>query len=364
MNSIPRIGYVPFSPTFTAPGDRRRFVAYARARNLQFELARFDERYDVVVLSEKADISIWCDYQKGKIVFDSIDSYLSIPRTNWRQLLRGPLWYALRRHKRLRDYLSSLRALCRRADAVVCTTNEQRETISHFCNNVYVILDVHSTVARDVKTHYGASQPFRLVWEGLPPNLPQLATLAPILRMLAKHRDFELHVISDPGKSRHQKGFRQFDSQRFLSRHFDRVCFHKWDEETCSQILSSCDLALIPIDLNDPFVTGKPENKLMLLWRVGLPVIAAATPAYQRAMQQVKTPEFACENDDQWINALEKMMSSELTRKEAATRGRRYAEGEYGAAVMIARWDAMFESLGFSFGTSPSAHERQSVPGK
>src|SRR5262249_31918656 len=212
------------------------------------------------------------------------------------------------------------------------------------------ILDIHSTVATEIKTEYVAGQPFRLVWEGLPTNIPQLATLAPVLRVFSEHRDFELHVVSDPGRSRNQNGIGLFDSQRLLTRHFDRVCFHKWEEETCSRILSSCDLAIIPIDLKDRFVTGKPENKLLLLWRIGLPVIAAATPAYRRAMQQVNTPDFACEDEAQWINALEKMMSSELIRKEAATRGRLYAESERGAAVMITRWDAMFESLGFSFG--------------
>ena len=34
-----RIGYVPMSNSFEAPGDRRRFVAYAKARNLEFTLA-------------------------------------------------------------------------------------------------------------------------------------------------------------------------------------------------------------------------------------------------------------------------------------------------------------------------------------
>jgi glycosyltransferase involved in cell wall biosynthesis len=355
MNNIPRIGYVPFSPTFTAPGDRRRFVAYAHARNLPFELARFDQRYDVVVLSEIADISIWSKYQQGRIVFDFIDSYLSVPRTNWRQLLRGPVWYALGKHKKFQDYLSSLKAMCRRANAVVCTTDEQRELIGHFCENVHVILDIHSMVATGVKTNYVASQPFRLAWEGLASNLTQLAILAPVLRTLSKHRDFELHVVSDPGKSRNPYGFGLFDSQRFLARHFNHICFHQWEEQTFSQILSSCDLAIIPIKTSDRFVTGKPENKLLLLWRIGLPVVAAATPAYRRAMQQVKTPEFACENEAQWIDALEKMMSSEPTRKEAATRGRLYAEGEHGAAAMIARWDAMFASLGFYFGAASSA---------
>src|SRR6185312_15235316 len=76
-----RIGYVPYSGRFTKPGDRRRFVAYARARNLEFEVADPDKRYDLVVLSETADISVWPDYRHGKIVYDLIDSYLSVPRT-------------------------------------------------------------------------------------------------------------------------------------------------------------------------------------------------------------------------------------------------------------------------------------------
>jgi hypothetical protein len=69
----PRIGYAPFSASLTHPGDRRRFPAYAQARNLPFELARPDERYDVVVLTEFADISVWHEYDKGKVVYDCID---------------------------------------------------------------------------------------------------------------------------------------------------------------------------------------------------------------------------------------------------------------------------------------------------
>ena len=168
---------MPYSPTLKAPGDRRRFVAYAQARNLPFELARFEERYDIVILSEVADLSIWPNYRQGKVVYDLINSYLSIPRTNWRQLLRGPAWYALGRHKRLQDYLSSLRAMCRRADAVVCTTDEQKEAISQFCSNTHVILDIHSTVATKIKTQYTASRPFRLVWEGLASNLSATADI-------------------------------------------------------------------------------------------------------------------------------------------------------------------------------------------
>jgi hypothetical protein len=42
-----------------------------------------------VVLSELADISIWAKYRHGKIVYDCIDSYFVIPRTDVKQMLRG-----------------------------------------------------------------------------------------------------------------------------------------------------------------------------------------------------------------------------------------------------------------------------------
>ena len=70
--SPPRIGYVPYSASLTHPGDLRRFVAYARARNLPFEVARPDGRYDVVVLSELSDISVWSEYRGGKVVTISL----------------------------------------------------------------------------------------------------------------------------------------------------------------------------------------------------------------------------------------------------------------------------------------------------
>ena len=288
--SLPRVGYVPHSTNLLAPGDRRRFGAYARARNLRFELASPGERYDLVVLSESADISVWPDYQYGKLVYDLIDSYLSVPRADPNQLLRGSAWYLLRRHKKFRpDYLNSIRAMCRRADAVVCSTQEQNEIIKKLCSNVHVILDIHSMVVKKLKTEYSASTPFRLVWEGLPSNLLQLAEIAPVVRSLAKERALELHVVTDATRDRLKGMLGEIDSRKFLARHFSNTKFHEWHEQTCSNIITSCDLALIPINLDDPFVRGKPENKLLLLWRMGMPVVVSQTPAYRGAMADVGT---------------------------------------------------------------------------
>ena len=70
-----RIGYVPMSNSFNSPGIRR-FVYYASKRNLTFEIADPLKKYDLVVITQNADLSIWSQYEAGgaKIVYDFIDS--------------------------------------------------------------------------------------------------------------------------------------------------------------------------------------------------------------------------------------------------------------------------------------------------
>jgi glycosyltransferase involved in cell wall biosynthesis len=96
---------------------------------------------------------------------------------------------------------------------------------------------------------------------------------------------------------------------------------------------------------------------------MGLPVVAAATPAYREAMTEVGTPELACVNDAEWILAIERMMSDEDLRRDSAERGRKYAETVYGPDAILARWDSMFASIGFSFDTqSEQATAQAAIP--
>ena len=350
---VPRIGYVPYSATLEMPGDRRRFAAYAKARNLPFELARPEERYDLVVLSELADISVWCDYPHGKVVYDLIDSYLAIPRSNVKQWLRGPAWFIMGRHRRLRiDYWAAIQNMCRRADAVVCTTEEQKCNIQRYCQNTHIILDVHTAVVRSIKQDYRCGEPFNLVWEGLPSNISQLEQIHEVLGAINRHRPLVLNLVTDPDQRRLLGRFGRAQSIDLAHKVFDSVLLHTWDEVKCSEIIRGCDLAVIPIDLSDPFVSGKPENKLLLLWRMGMPVVTSATPAYQRAMLGAGTEGFACRDQEEWMTAIECMISDESLRREVGTCGRAFAEMHYSEEALLACWDRMFASLGFSFHSS------------
>ena len=354
----PRIGYAALSATLAAPGDRRRFAAYAKARHLTFEPASPEERYDLVVLSEASDISVWCDYPHGKIVYDLVDSYLAEPRTTVKPWLRGVVWYATGRHRRVRfDYRETVRDMCRRADAVVCTTEEQKKDIGRYCHNVRVVLDVHDAVVRTTKKDYRAGEPFNLVWEGLPSNLPQIVTIRDVLRDIHKRRPLVLHIVTDPDQPRFLGHFGRVQSLDLARRTFDEVRLHPWEERTAADIMCGFDLAVIPIDLSDPFVAGKPQNKLLLFWRMGMPVVASATPAYRRSMGEAGLESLACSDRGEWAAALDRMMTDENLRRAAGERGRAVTQRLYNTESLLARWDSVFASIGFAFGAERSLRE-------
>ena len=346
----PRIGYVPYNLSLRKPGDRRRFVAYAKARNLQFEIADPTKKYDLVVLSEVADISQWCNYPHGKVVFDFIDSYLTIPRTSLKQWLRGIVFFMVGRHRRFRlNYWEVLRDMCRRADAVVCTTEEQRINIQPYCKNIHIVHDVHSSVVRKTKENYQCKEPFNLVWEGLPSNLSQLKQLKNVFQSIHKNRKIVLNIVTDREYARVLGRFCKVKSLNLIKKIFSEVKFHDWNEATCADIIQGCDLAVIPIDLEDQFVTGKPENKLLLLWRMGMPVVTSATPAYLRAMNEVGCTSLACKNENEWLVSIKKMMDDAAMRRDAGEKGKVFAEKNFGEKVLLERWDAVFASLDFTF---------------
>ncbi|OHE76493.1 MAG: hypothetical protein A3F67_12255 [Verrucomicrobia bacterium RIFCSPHIGHO2_12_FULL_41_10] len=344
-----RIGYVPYSFDFSAPGDRRRFVYYARTRKLNFELADSKKKYDLVVLSENADLSVWSRYDHGRLIYDLIDSYLAIPKTNWKGLLRGAAKFATRQSRYLQlNHWAAVGNMCRRADAVICATEEQQQDISQYNQNVHTVLDVHTGVTQIIKTDYEAHQPFRIVWEGLPQTVHSLTALTSVFQTLKKRYDLELHVVTDLEYYRYLRRYGKSKTNDSIKDILPNIKIHPWCEKDCAKIITSCDLAVIPLALNDPFAVGKPENKLLLLWRLAMPVVTSTTPAYARAMQKsgVNT---SCRTSDEWIETLERLIMDESERRRIGLLGKEFTEREVNEEKLLSRWDQVFSSVGFSF---------------
>jgi len=340
-----RIGYVPISSDLHSPGDRRRFVYYARQRNLHFEIADPAESYDVVILSQCADLSVWRQYSKGRVVYDLIDSYLAIPKTDFKGQIRGLAKFISRQSRHLQlNYWKAIEAMCRRADAVICATDEQKSDIVKFCSNTHIILDAHGMASRTIKKNYSANRPFRIVWEGLPQTMRSLGLIHPILDRLRQKYPLELHIVTDLEYYRYLGCFGKRKTIDDAQTIFPDAKLHEWKESSLSNTICSCDLAVIPLSSDDPFAYGKPENKLLLFWRMGMPVVASATPAYARAMSGAGL-QMACLSDSEWSVILEAHLTDESLRREAGEKGLVYTKLNYSEGSLLASWDRLFCSL-------------------
>jgi glycosyltransferase involved in cell wall biosynthesis len=339
------------SESLESPGDKRRFAFYANRRNLHFEIADYSKDYDIIVATQSADLSIWSKYQRGqtKIIYDFIDSYLAINKNNVKGILRGLAKYVSGQSRYLKlNHWRALAEMCSRADAVICSTIEQKTDIKKFCSNTHIILDTHMGAVRSTKSDYRKNDPFRLVWEGLPENLGSLILLKPVIRNLSMHCPIEFHVITDSVRyNRYLGPFGKLDNLNAAKKIFQNVKFHEWSETDLADIVCSCDVAVIPLNLSDPFVSGKPENKLLLFWRMAMPVITSATPAYTRAMQAAGM-NYVAKREIDWQEMLERMILDENARTRAGTMGKAYAESEHSEEKLLEKWDAVFYSLGWS----------------
>lgn len=345
-----RIAYDGYSADFSHPGDRRRFAAYAAHRGLRYERPVAGREYDVVLATHNGDVAGWTARKRRecgrfKFVFELVDSYFVRTGIGHRYL-KGIARYALGTDTRLSpDFLKTLIRACESADAVICSTEEQRERILRYNPRVFLSFDWFGGDLGTPKTDYARRERLHIVWEGQAVTLENLLALREPLNDLRDR--IELHVVTDPVLRRYFGRFGFSDSRQILLGIEAPIAFHPWERSTFSGHIIAADLAVIPIDTRRAMMRGKPENKLVLLWQLGMPVLTSSTPAYERAMEAAGL-DLVCRDAAEWGDKLERMIAASAAKLEAiAAQGRRHALRAYSAAEFQARFDAAFSAAGF-----------------
>jgi hypothetical protein len=341
-----RVGYAPLSPSLEQPGDRRRFPWYAERRGLRFEIADPGQDYDVVVVSQRADIVRWAEHGgRALLVYDLIDAYLAGSANDWKSRGRGVAKYAIGEIARpVAQYRQAIEAMAARADAVVCSTPEQRRDIQRFADNIHVVLDAHFELGARMKSDHRAGPTLNLLWEGQAENLPALEVVAQALRWSTLADRAAVHLFTDLAYYRYLRRIGRRSSVKLGRAMFPKVFFYEWNPYLFAAVAGGCDMALVPIDLTTPLTAGKPENKLLLFWRLGLPALVSASEAHTRVTREAGV-DMTCRTDEDWRWALERYGPDADARREAAHRGRDYVEQHHTEEQLLARWDRVFESI-------------------
>jgi len=124
------------------------------------------------------------------------------------------------------------------------------------------------------------------------------------------------------------------------------VRVHQWNAGTLKQVAQECDLAIVPVDLTDSLARGKAENRMVIFWRLGLPVLASASPANIRAAARCGFEDkVICTTAEDWKRNLQDLLAQSGERLPIAMAGQTLALTDYSEESLAQRWDHLFESL-------------------
>lgn len=346
LNNL-RIGYVPVSQDLKYPTDRRLFCHYAKKRNINYEIATVESKYDILIIPQQADLTVWRRVNENtKIIFIFENSYLSVDKSNIKNRLRGAAKFLTRQHKYLETYSNSLVKMCQRASTVICATKEQSAEIEPYCKNIHVFSAFQENATKKRKELYSTDNIFKIVWEGLPSSIGTFQVIMQALTEIEKKYNISIHLITDIKSFRWLNKIGETPTKKIIEKTFTikNVYLYEWNEDMLSSICTSADLAIIPIPLDDPLYVGKPENKLLLFWKMGIPTITSATPAYVRAMEQCGL-SMTCTTMQDWINTIEYYIVNEEDRRKAGEQGIIFTKEKYNEDILLKHWDEMFISI-------------------
>jgi hypothetical protein len=342
-----KIGYYPYRKDFNSPGDRRRFIFYSSKRNIKFDFADPSYFYDIIYLTYGADLSQWLKYKKNnpnvKIIFELIDSYV-LESISFTSIFRGLIRFLLKKESSLwLSYKLALRSMISVADAVVCSTFAQKIEMSKYNKNIHLSLDYFTDEIKCHKSSFISSgTKLKLIWEGQSHTVQNLILLKDVFQKLKDK--IELHIITDFIIEKPIKFFNKNTNNILKSLEIDYKLI-EWNKNDFSCHIANCDLAIIPISCNNPMMWNKPENKLLMFWEIGIPVLTSNTPAYKHVFNAAGL-DLACESSSEWINKIEAFINSSLNQKLIiVNKANDYICKYHNENEILKKWDNIFDSL-------------------
>ncbi len=341
-----KIGYVPYLPDLSQPGDRRRFPYFAKRNNVPFEIADKNKEYDIILLTAPANLSRWLIYKKKhpetKFIFEMVDS-LIFSSNIFNTLFKGVGWFILRKETLL--YFNHKKLIIKWlkiADVVLCSSTELKKNIEQWNNNVIVSLDYMENEYRFIKTDFSIKNKLKLVWEGQSAVLPHFLHFKEVFKQLDSF--CELHIITTEKYPMYGKLINS-DVHKILEQLPIATTYHKWDLKTNNKIFSECDCGIIPLNKKNLFGWHKPANKLISFWFTGLPTVVSATPAYKELMDNADEKLY-CLHDDEWIAKIKQIKEMKPEEREAiARRNLHFVQNTFSDKTLDSIWEKIFNKV-------------------
>jgi len=294
--------YDAYSADLTQISDRRRSGLWINLPD--FEVVGDDGApIDVQVITPFTDPFLISRLKPGVLtVLDIVDGYLiedaPFIKDYLRYFLRSSKREALKKPKR---FSKSLREVCSKVDLIVVASNEQARIAGLYNPHVTVIRDSHDELGKPLNIKlFNKTQGFNIFWEGLGFTIFHFEEVVKELGEFLIETNSTLNLVTNETFPRYAAKFGKIKAIKLIQKIFGpaakNVHIHAWSQEKVREIARKCDFGVIPILENDKFGRLKPENKLLIYWRLGLQTLFSDTPSYVRLADEVGVSEYSVES--------------------------------------------------------------------
>ncbi len=148
-------------------------------------------------------------------------------------------------------------------------------------------------------------------WTGSFSTLKYLDQVIPILKKLQEKYDFDVKIICNQQPT--------FDIKNLQ--------YIEWSEENEVKELATCQIGLMPLT-NDEWSEGKCGFKLVQYLSLEIPAVSSPVGVNKKIIDD-GVNGFLCNTDEDWYNAIEKMMLDTDLRKRMGKEGRKKIIEQY-----------------------------------
>ncbi len=236
---------------------------------------------------------------RKKIIYD-FDDAIWLPNTSASNRMAATLkWH------------QKVEGICRWSYKVSCGNEYLCNYARQFNENV--VLNPTTIDTREQHNRLKNQNTDKLVigWTGTHSTLPYLKPLLPVLEKLYQHYDFELRVIANAPP----------DEQA------DFITFIPWQKASEIDDLLAFNVGLMPLT-NDPWAKGKCGFKALQYMALGIPALVSPVGVNTEIVDD-GTNGFICTNDNDWYEALEKLIADPALRENMGKAGRKKVEERY-----------------------------------
>jgi len=343
-----RIGYYGYSSDFSHPADRRRIAFWAKDRGHDL-VSNESSNVDLIVLSERANLR-FLNRQKPKapVIFDLIDAYF-IRDKLLNDSLRGTLKVATKQISGPPNLFSSMvKELANAASAVICSSTEQQALIQNRFGNVHAILDSHDEFPLIKFSKRSPSESPGLLWEGMAATLSGLKQLEQPIIFSQHHEKLRVNILTDIIYFRALGKYAPARSEALLQKQIGKISapfkITPWTITNLVDMALVSSFSVIPINMRSPLQVLKPENRLLIMWRLGLPCLTSATPSYLRVAGEAGV-ETVCSNESEWIEKIDQVISDDAFAEFVVNSGQKYLKNHHNREMLLKKWDRAVESV-------------------